>query len=553
MKKLISVFMSIIIALAIFSYTDFISFALNQTEDIERTRLGATDTYYSFDAKTKTLTISGVGDTPSNFENDNASQPWYRWRSDGSIEHVVVEHGITSLGKYLFYGIKALDFSLPSTLRSIGSYAMGSLSLVKNINLPQSIVTISNHAFYFSTSVENVNIPSAVNEIGDEAFANCLSLKNLTFDNPYAQISIGKKAFFYCSSLKTVTIPKQAKLGSYSFAFYSASKGSVYKDFIMNIYRDSPAYSYAVNNNVGYSLINKSVINSEQTINCSYYENSYQDKMIFEFTAPKSHYYKFYSSGLVDVDCILTDSLDTSGEILAQNKDISPDDLNFAINYFLEAGKTYYYTVSCFSHTSVGDFSVTMICNHNYESVVTPPTLSADGYTTYTCTYCGESIKSDFVKRTGVMIRGKLVLMESPDGSHPNNYPVSDVFISVDGKSITVSGEDGGFEIYVPASSKQLRIYSDFSAAREFEIFFDENLDMRLDDIVYFNLDYYKDGYVNAKDFAVIRKLYGKYPQSQEFLYRSVDYNRDGVIDYDDFKFAKSFFTYGKITESIYD
>ena len=34
---------------------------------------------------------------------------------------------------------------------------------------------------------------------------------------------------------------------------------------------------------------------------------------------------------------------------------------------------------------------------HNYESVVTEPTFDAEGYTTYTCSECGDSYKSDYV------------------------------------------------------------------------------------------------------------------------------------------------------------
>lgn len=35
-------------------------------------------------------------------------------------------------------------------------------------------------------------------------------------------------------------------------------------------------------------------------------------------------------------------------------------------------------------------------CNHNYTSVVTPPICTANGYTTYTCTKCGNSYISDY-------------------------------------------------------------------------------------------------------------------------------------------------------------
>ncbi len=38
-------------------------------------------------------------------------------------------------------------------------------------------------------------------------------------------------------------------------------------------------------------------------------------------------------------------------------------------------------------------------CDHSYQSTVTPPTLNAQGYTTYTCTACGDSYVSDYTDK----------------------------------------------------------------------------------------------------------------------------------------------------------
>lgn len=43
-----------------------------------------------------------------------------------------------------------------------------------------------------------------------------------------------------------------------------------------------------------------------------------------------------------------------------------------------------------------GDFAP-----HSYEATVTPPTCTADGYTTYVCSVCGDEYKSDIVPATG--------------------------------------------------------------------------------------------------------------------------------------------------------
>ena len=50
---------------------------------------------------------------------------------------------------------------------------------------------------------------------------------------------------------------------------------------------------------------------------------------------------------------------------------------------------------------TISILSDTTKCNHNYESVVTHLTCTEDGYTTHTCTICGESYETDRVKAPG--------------------------------------------------------------------------------------------------------------------------------------------------------
>lgn len=546
MKKIFSFAVSIMLFACMLCAVEFNAFAVVKTEDVEKTQLGTTDTYYSFDAQTKTLTISGNGATPD-FKNDNASQPWYQWRGHDSIEHVVVEEGITAIGDYFFINVGASDFKLPSTLISIGNSAMSNANYVKSITLPEGLTTIENNAFRYSIALESVNIPSTVTKIGLYAFEYCSTLNNVIFDDLYSQMTIGKRAFFGCSSLKNVTIPKRATLSAYSFGFYSESKGSVYSGFVMNIYRDSPSYTYASNyikSADNYNILNEFNITENQSIVCEYFADSYKDDMIFSFTPTVSDKYKFFSAGDVDVDC------DFDGNLYSDN---SLDDLNFIVSSYLEAGETYYFTVKCVSQMSLGEFSVTLIQEHSYDCVITPPTLTDEGYTKYTCEYCGDSYLTDYVSRTGIKVSGRVVLMEAPDGSHPHDFPVVYANLAVDGSAVDFTDRDGKFEFYIDSNAKELTIYSDFAAERKFAIISDENMEMKLGDIALFHFDYNKDSYVNAKDFAVVRSLYGSYSQNDNEIFVMLDYNQDSIIDYEDFKYAKSFFTYGKITESIYD
>ncbi|MDE5985320.1 MAG: leucine-rich repeat protein [Eubacterium sp.] len=549
MKKTLSLSLSLIIfILAILSSATV--FADDIPPDDVKIQLGSTDTYYSYNSASKTLTISGTGATP-NLKRDSNSHPWNSW--DSLIEYVVVEEGITAIGDYFFYNMPASDFLFPSTLVSLGKESMSSVNSLKSIVLPEGLEEIGESAFYYSVMLESINIPSTVKSIGKSAFENCYALNSLTFDDMYMNVAIGNRAFFSCRNLMNVTLPKRAAMSSnnsYAFGFYYSKKAYfVYDDFMLNVYRDSPSYEYAVNsivNTDNYSIINEFVIREGQSVERTFYSDYYSDEMIFIFTPSVSDNYKFFSSSdikTVDVDCSF------NGKTYTDN---SLDDLNFTVSAYLEKGRTYYFTVKCVSEISAGDFTVSLINTHNYQTVVIPPTLTDDGYTAYTCTNCGDCFNAEYIKRLGVKVTGKVVLMEEPDGSHSHNYPVENAVISVDDENIMLTENDGSFEFYILPDAEYLTVSTQFGIDRVFDFVCDDNMEMSLGDISFFNFDYVKDCYINAKDFAFMRKLYGRYSKDDTLIFAQLDYNKDGKIDDADYVLAQSFLTYGKITESIY-
>lgn len=625
MKKAISFILCFAVTVCSFVFVDFTSYAYNQDTDIELTRLGETDTYYKFDAATKTITISGQGATPD-YENASNSQPWYSWRGDGSVENLVVEEGVTALGAYMFYYTSLSSVSLPSSLKKIGSFAFAGIHALTGITLPEGLETISNSAFYLCRNLESIKIPSGVTSIGESAFNYCSSLSSLEFEKMSMNVTIGQKAFFDCASLTQVTLPKGVKISERgkAFGYYKTYKGEfLYEDFVMNVYRDSSAYTYAVSkyNYADYNLIGEMEIFEGDTVGRTYYADSADDTMKFYFTPEITDNYKFYSSGSVDADCVLTDS---EGNIIAKGSDISSADLNFYIRENLNESETYCFAVS--SVKSTGDFSVTLypadiemlnfdydtefscsdavrgkfdvlgqitgreleviykrgfsekvtfendktfyeyimtysdnqsesrwLCgehtatvsfgdvsrdftvtvNHSYEKTVVEPTISSDGYSLYRCYYCGDTYKDEFVDRLGVRIYGRAVLMETPYGDHSHNFAMPEITVAADGVNAFTTGETGEFEFYVmpEAGVLEVSLTGDSEVTRKRSVDLTGNKDINLGDVALCSFDYNRDGYINAKDFAVNRYA--------------------GTPEY--WQYAENFFAYGKIDESIYN
>lgn len=644
MKKILSLILcGVLFSLTAFS--PFFAYSLTQTVDIEKTQILSSDTYYSFNSADKTLIISGVGAVPdfSNSTSTANSQPWFSWRSDGSIEKVVVEEGITSLGTYCLYNVSTAVISLPSTLKSLGAYSMSGTSANTSVVLPDGFERLSTKCFYMCYGLTEVIIPKSVTAIGASAFESCANLNSVVFKNLNMSLSIERRAFFKCPALNNVTVPKRAAVLDYALGFYSASSGSVYSDFKMSVYRDSPAYTYAVNKAVPYELLNFIEISEGETIASTYYDDNINDTMTFTFVPVKTAKYSFASEGDTDVKCELTDF---SGNVISSADDNSVMDLNFSISNDFTAGQTYYFNVKsnnaqgsfsasllpvtiesvsidcdtvtlfanetangffnpkaslegktvnvvfdtgykdsfvysdgmtyrdyavlysdnqsgqkwlCGNHNciiSVGEASATVdvAVEHSYQSKVVAPNYYEKGYTVHTCVLCKEAYYSDYVNSLGVKVTGKVVLMQSPDGSHKDNIPIALVDIYSGEDNVATVNDDGTFTAFVDSGVSKILLKEKYALTREVAITPDSDNCVNLGNVALFHFDYTGDGYVNAKDFSLIRRFYGKYANVQKDLFISRDYNQDGYLSDDDWFTvgADSFYNCGKITQEIY-
>lgn len=341
--------------------------------DILPTKLGNSNTYYSYSKSTKTLTVSGEGATPdfTNTSGDTSSQPWFSWRSDGSIEHIVVKDGVTSLGNYFFFGVHCDDFSVSDTVESFGGYSFSCASLTK-IALPKNLKYISNNAFYLCEQLSEISFPASLSSIGASAFENCTRLKKVEFEKMSTAVNIYSNAFLNCKSLMRVNVPLASKLYAYSFGYLKANANAMLDGFVLGVFSDSSALNYAKKYYVDYEFLNEMEIFETDSITRTYSESNVNEQMIYKFTPLGNAQYTFVSSGNIDVNCKL---LDESKNELASCDDNSSYDLNFTIKYNLEKGKTYYFVVT--SVNSIGDYTVSL-------SSVEIKNVSIDWDVTYT-------------------------------------------------------------------------------------------------------------------------------------------------------------------------
>ena len=168
------------------------------------------------------FTVSGTG-TMTNYGGiTGKSPPWYENRD--KIKSVVIENGVTTVGKNAFYDCGNLtSVTVPASvtaigrdaftgtpwLESLGAFAVVNGILVKyqgyggDIVIPDSVTVIGYSAFYECKSLTGVTIPDSVTGIMDSAFRDCSSLTMVTIGRGVTYI--GMDAFDGCRRLADVS------------------------------------------------------------------------------------------------------------------------------------------------------------------------------------------------------------------------------------------------------------------------------------------------------------------------------------------------------------
>ncbi len=204
---------------------------------------------YTFDAETLTLTISGTGDMTDYSYSDVA--PWYNYQP--CITTVVVENGVTSIGKQAFYATsvsarcKSLtSVTIPDSVTSIGFQAFAGCTSLTSITIPDNVTSIGNGAFnntgYYNDSnnwedgvlyigkhlidARGSSLPaeyaikSSTITIADYAFYDLyISPTNITI--PDSVSSIGYQAFSAFYTLTSITVSEDNE-------YYSSSNGVLF-------------------------------------------------------------------------------------------------------------------------------------------------------------------------------------------------------------------------------------------------------------------------------------------------------------------------------------
>ncbi len=199
------------------------------------------------------LTISGSGKM-ADFGDDvkaNGNPDWTTY----TITDLVIEEGVTYIGKYAFNHLKDLvSVSLPASLVEIAeenpfavcpnltNFSVDSANTVftskgdslinkktktlvagtmySEIPTDGSVIKIGMESFRNCYYLPSITIPDAVIEIGDGAFTKCTMLTSFSIPNNVTRI--GNWAFHGCTGLTSITVPDSVEYVGNS-AFYECT------------------------------------------------------------------------------------------------------------------------------------------------------------------------------------------------------------------------------------------------------------------------------------------------------------------------------------------
>lgn len=160
-----------------------------------------------------TLTIYGNGAME---DYSYRRGPW-----GNTVTSVIIEEGVTAVGKYAFGGCSHLvEVTLPDSVTSIRENAFESCSELRSVTFGNKLRTIGPSAFEQCYKLQTVVFPDSVGTIAEDAFYSCTGLRSVHIGSGVTSISAN--AFFNCSSLTEFTV-------SPGNGYYAVHDGVLYK------------------------------------------------------------------------------------------------------------------------------------------------------------------------------------------------------------------------------------------------------------------------------------------------------------------------------------
>ena len=381
------------------------------------------------------------------------------------LTSITIPDSVTSIGASAFSGCSGLtSITIPDSITSIGYYVFDGCSSLKSINIPDSVTSIGNFAFSGCSSLKSINIPDSVTSIENYAFSGCSSLTSITISDSVTSISymafngtayynnpdnwengtlhIGKHliklsedatsyvyrggtiasdAFDGCYKLKKLTIGGDCSYGFYSLTnLETLALTELPTHSILNYFGDTSNIPITLKNIVladgvrmrynafsGITGVTIYVAANEKDVrwNENFRGWNNGNKVVYGGKWITADFYD-KDGNIISSDILLTSQIVRQPYVASMMDD------------------TYYYeflgwdidgdgiddVVPATSSSNISaraiygkDYKCVAV-GHSYIDAITPPTLDSEGFTTHTCSVCGDEYIDSYVNKLQYII-----------------------------------------------------------------------------------------------------------------------------------------------------
>ncbi len=332
----------------------------------------------------------------------------YAFSNCTNLTNVTILDGVDSIGTSAFRDCTNItNITIPGSVKSFGGYAFEGCTNLMNVTILDGVDSIGSFAFRDCTNITNITIPGSVKSIGQDAFNGCKNITNVTI--PSSVESIDWNAFYGCENLDLVYVESSAVASGYnnqgSFTKYAQTiairsdildVNSSITSFFTNVqlldclvedgkilrYNVYSKHSHDKDASIWATTENIDVLICTECGILKYSEHEHKWTNWSVINAPTQT-----EAGYAQRTCALGSSHVETCKIPALNSGAyvytAPTCTENGSLRFENAEKGFVYEV------------VKNATGHSYDTVITNPTCTGPGYTTYTC-HCGHSYQSDY-------------------------------------------------------------------------------------------------------------------------------------------------------------